>query len=176
MRGAPGTLCCTDEGLERFLASKAVIALTVGDLQAHHAFSAAFRRVGATAAFDKRGIEKSITAELQRVNGTGPKIAKEMLRALTVRDDEAPVVVGKMGPEPDPNLRDTEDVPLGEEIPAYFDREVLPYVPDAWVDEKKTRIGYEIPFTRHFYQYVPPRPLAEIDADIVQLDREIQDS
>lgn len=70
--------------------------------------------------------------------------------------------------KPDPKLRDTENVPFGYEggIEAYVKAEVLPHVPDAWVDEKKTRVGYEIPFTRHFYKYVPPRPLAEIDADL----------
>ena len=51
-------------------------------------------------------------------------------------------------------------------IEGYFKAEVLPHAPDAWIDEKKTKVGYEIPFTRHFYKYVPPRPLAEIDADL----------
>jgi type I restriction enzyme M protein len=68
-------------------------------------------------------------------------------------------------PEPDADLRDTENVPLKEDIQAYFEREVLPHAPDAWIDDDKTRKGYEIPFTRHFYRFVPPRPLEEIDAD-----------
>lgn len=68
--------------------------------------------------------------------------------------------------QPDPKLRDTENVPLTEDIHAYFQREVLPHVPDAWIDEAKTKIGYEVPFNRHFYVFEPPRPLEEIDADL----------
>ncbi|WP_165165257.1 type I restriction-modification system subunit M [Corynebacterium qintianiae] len=72
----------------------------------------------------------------------------------------------KGNPLPDPSLRDTEDVPLTEDINAYVEREVLPWAPEAWVNEDKTKIGYEIPFTKAFYKYEPPRPLAEIDADV----------
>jgi type I restriction enzyme M protein len=69
-------------------------------------------------------------------------------------------------PMPDPDRRDTERVPLDETIDAYMAREVLPHAPDAWVDPEKTKIGYEIPFNRHFFVAEPPRPLAEIDADL----------
>jgi type I restriction enzyme M protein len=69
-------------------------------------------------------------------------------------------------PKPDTSLRDTENVPLSEEVEAYFQREVLPHAPDAWIDEEKTKVGYEIPFNRHFYVFQPPRPLAEIDAEL----------
>ena len=65
-------------------------------------------------------------------------------------------------------------MPLAESIDAYVAREVLPYVPDAWVDEDYTRVGYEIPFTRYFYTYEPPRPLPEIEAEISRLEDEIQ--
>ena len=65
-------------------------------------------------------------------------------------------------------------MPLDEEIDAYFAREVTPHVPDAWIDCSKTKIGYEIPFTRHFYIYTPPRPLAEIDAEFRDLEAQIQ--
>ncbi|NNC12118.1 SAM-dependent DNA methyltransferase [Planctomonas sp. JC2975] len=75
---------------------------------------------------------------------------------------------------PDKSLTDYENVPLAEDIHAYFAREVLPYVPDAWIDEKKTKVGYEIPFTRYFYKYVPPRPLEEIDAELREIEAEIQ--
>jgi type I restriction enzyme M protein len=93
-----------------------------------------------------------------------------------------PVKDRKGSPKPDAKKRDTENVPFtyggniegdagrGEAIKAYFAAEVLPHVPDAWVDFKKIRVGYEVPFTRHFYKYVAPRPLAEIDAD---LDRQV---
>ena len=78
--------------------------------------------------------------------------------------------------EPDPDLRDTEQVPLLEEggVEAFFCREVRPHVPDAWIDESKTVIGYEILFTRHFYKYEPPRPLESIIADIRQLEDEAE--
>ena len=100
---------------------------------------------------------------------------KAILSALSERDESAEVVLGQDGkPEPDADLRDTENVPLKEEVAAYFDREVKPHVPDAWVDESKTKIGYEIPFTRHFYRYQPLRPLKAIEADIKSLEEEIQ--
>jgi type I restriction enzyme M protein len=75
--------------------------------------------------------------------------------------------------ETDPELRDTENVPLKEKIDDYFKREVLPHVPDAWIDESKTKIGYEIPLNRHFYRYEPPRPLEQIESDIKTLETEI---
>ena len=74
----------------------------------------------------------------------------------------------------DKSLTDQENVPLKEDIHEYFAREVLPYVPDAWVDTKKTKVGYEIPLTRYFYKYVPPRPLEEIDTELRQVETEIQ--
>lgn len=76
----------------------------------------------------------------------------------------------------DTNLRDTENVPLKEDIQEYFKREVLPYAPDAWIDEKKTKIGYEIPFTRYFYKYVPPRPSEEIMSEILELEKSLDGS
>ncbi|MEU6036049.1 class I SAM-dependent DNA methyltransferase [Actinomadura sp. NPDC047616] len=91
-----------------------------------------------------------------------------------VRAPEGEVQLKKGEPEPDPDLRDYENVPLDEDIHEYLRREVLPHVPDAWIDETKTKIGYEIPFTRHFYVYQPPRPLADIDAELKSLEAEIQ--
>ena len=87
------------------------------------------------------------------------------------RDAAGKVVLGSKGkgkgkPLPDSALRDTENVPLSDDIAAYFKREVLPHAPDAWIDPDKTKIGYEIPFNRHFYVFKPPRPLAEIDAEL----------
>jgi type I restriction enzyme M protein len=73
---------------------------------------------------------------------------------------------GKGQPVPDAALRDTENVPLSEDVDTYFKREVLPHAPDAWIDHEKTKVGYEIPFNRHFYVFQPPRPLAEIDAEL----------
>ena len=88
-----------------------------------------------------------------------------------LRDEHGNVVLGQKGkakgqPQPDSNLRDTENVPLGEDIQAYFKREVLPHAPDAWIDDSKSKVGYEIPFNRHFYVFEPPRPLHEIDEEL----------
>ena len=95
--------------------------------------------------------------------------------ALGERDERAEVCLDAKGqPEPDSDLRDYENVPLKEDIHTYVEREVLPHVPDARIDETKTKIGYEIPFTRHFYKYKPLRPLAEIEADIHTLEQQIQ--
>jgi type I restriction enzyme M protein len=73
---------------------------------------------------------------------------------------------GKDKPLPDSSLRDTENVPLSEDVETYFKREVLPHAPDAWIDHEKMQVGYEIPFNRHFYVFKPPRPLAQIDAEL----------
>ena len=94
--------------------------------------------------------------------------------ACAERDPDAAVCVDAKGrPEPDADLRDTETVPLTEDIDAYFEREVLPHVPDAWIDGSKTKIGYEIPLNRHFYVYEPPRSLEDIESDLRVLEHEI---
>jgi len=104
-------------------------------------------------------------------------------RTITVerplRDDSGKLVVAEKGkakgkPQPDSSLRDTENVPLAEDVETYFKREVLPHAPDAWIDHDKTKVGYEIPFNRHFYVFEPPRELAEIDADLKQVTDRIK--
>ncbi|WP_404959601.1 N-6 DNA methylase [Streptomyces sp. 147326] len=105
---------------------------------------------------------------------TGAPFAKAVRETIGVRDPEGEVQKLKGAAEPDADLRDYENVPLGEDVEEYLKREVLPHVPDAWIDHTKTKIGYEIPFTRHFYVYKPPRPLAEIDAELKSLEAEIQ--
>jgi type I restriction enzyme M protein len=104
-------------------------------------------------------------------------------RTVTVerplRDEAGKIVLGAKGkakgkPQPDSSLRDTENVPLGEDVEAYFKREVLPHAPDAWIDHEKTKVGYEIPFNRHFYVFEPPRALAEIDADLLKVTDRIK--
>jgi type I restriction enzyme M protein len=96
-------------------------------------------------------------------------------RTITVerplRDEEGKIVLSTKGkskgePQPDSELRDTENVPLKEDIEVYFKREVLPHVPDAWIDHEKTKVGYEIPFNRHFYVFTPPRDLHTIDEEL----------
>jgi type I restriction enzyme M protein len=98
-------------------------------------------------------------------------------RTITVerplRDASGKVMLHEKGklkgkPQADANLRDTENVPLSKKVDSYFKREVLPHAPDAWIDHDKTKVGYEIPFNRHFYEFMPPRPLAEIDAELKQ--------
>jgi type I restriction enzyme M protein len=146
------------------------------------------------------GLVGTNTTERMQISsrvGPVPKgIDKPLWDVLAATDAEAPVVTDRKGrPEPDPDLRDYENVPLPsmtvfwesdpsarlatseyrEAVDEYMATEVLPYVPDAWVDHSKTKIGYEIPLTRHFYEYVPPRPLAEIDAEIRSLEAEIAD-
>ena len=101
---------------------------------------------------------------------------KSILMALAERDETADLCVDTKGnPEPDPELRDYESVPLKEDVDEYMKREVLPHVPDAWVDRDKTKIGYEINFNRYFYIYMPPRPLEEIEADLKKIEKEIAD-
>jgi len=99
---------------------------------------------------------------------------KAVLEALSEKDETAEICTDAKGnPEPDSDLRDTENVPLKENIEDYFKREVLPHVPDAWIDYSKTKVGYEIPLNRHFYRYEPPRALEAIAADVKALEGEI---
>ncbi len=127
-------------------------------------------------------------AEITKLFGKAKKVTKDGVpislifknadfgyRTITVerpeRDAAGRIVKATKGklkgqPQPDASLRDTENVPLSEDIQAYFEREVLPHAPDAWIDPEKTKVGYEIPFNRHFYVFKPPRELAEIDAEL----------
>ena len=106
------------------------------------------------------------------------KAQKAILNAITWKNEDAEPVIrktekdGTIVYEIDTDLRDTENVPLDEDIQTYFEREVLQHVPDAWIDHSKTTVGYEISFTRYFYNYVPPRNIEEITAEILQLEKE----
>jgi type I restriction enzyme M protein len=104
------------------------------------------------------------------------------LSALSDRDEAAEICTDEKGnPEADSDLRDTENVPLGEDVQEFFAREVEPHLRDAWInigvkdpqDGRIGRVGYEVNFNRYFYSYTPPRPLEEIEADIRTLEREI---
>ncbi len=108
------------------------------------------------------------------------KATKRILDAITWKNEDAERVIkkkekdGTISYEPDSDLRDTEKVPLDEDIQTYFEREVLQHVPDAWIDHSKTVKGYEISFTRYFYNYIPPRSIEEITAEILQLEEETE--
>jgi len=116
-------------------------------------------------------LKKALAAH--SINLSTPEL-KALMSALSERDPEADICMSKGQPEADSGLRDNENVPLGESVYEYFAREVLPHVPDAWIDESKTDaqdgevgiVGFEIPFNRHFYVFQPPRSLAEIDSDL----------
>jgi type I restriction enzyme M protein len=181
----------TDETIAAVLATKPIQKLAEEEqlalresLEAHE--SARFA--------SQRDLVRALGSALTSIALTGPA-QKAVWAALAVRDEEAPVITDRKGnPEPDPELRDNENVPLPA-VPVSFvedasDRfaaleyrtavddymrgEVIPYVPDAWVDHDRTKIGYELPLTRHFYRCIPPRPLKEIDAEITTLENEIQ--
>lgn len=132
---------------------------------------------------NRADFDKALTDALKNAQiKIGVPVKKAIMAALSERDDEADICTDKNGnPEPDTYLRDHELVPLSEDWRDYMKREVLPFVPDAWVDESHRdardkqvgRVGYEINFNRYFYQYVPPRPLEEIDAELKALEVEI---
>jgi type I restriction enzyme M protein len=147
------------------------------------AIEAALRTIGEQLFTNREAFEKVLTQAL-RTRGLkiGAPIKKTILSALSERDEEADICTDKNGnPEPDTDLRDNELVPLAEDWREYMKREVLPFLPDAWVDESHTdtrdkqvgRVGYEINFNRYFYEYVPPRPLEEIDNELKALEAEI---
>jgi type I restriction enzyme M protein len=123
---------------------------------------------------DRDETEAKLRDVLRAVEKPTAALRKALWSTISVPDPEAPIVRNRKGdPEPDPELRDTENVPLSESVDGYMAREVLPFVEDAWVDESKEKIGTEIPFTRLFYRYRPPRPLAEIDGEIETLEERI---
>jgi type I restriction enzyme M protein len=151
---------------------------------------------------DRDRFEADVGAAARRARVDLPTpIKKAIFAALGERDPKAAICTDSKGrPEPDSELRDTENIrlPPGTSLPlpmkygadapndelvaamrpvidAYIAAEVLPHVPDAWVDFAKTKIGYEIPINRYFYVYKPPRPLGEIEADISALEGEIAD-
>jgi type I restriction enzyme M protein len=101
-------------------------------------------------------------------------VKKAILNTMSERDEAAEICLDEDGnPEPDAELREYENVPLKEDIYAFFECEVKPHVPDAWIEESKTKVGYEIPFARHFYKYTPPRPLEEIRAEVKTIEQDI---
>lgn len=166
----------TEETLEEARASKAM-QKHFGEGAGIEAFTDALKPLRGQTWATKKDAWADLNATLAdaRVPWSRATAFQKALRELIgVRDPEGEVQLKKGEPEPDPELRDYENVPLGEDVNAYLAREVLPHVPDAWIDHEKTKIGYEIPFTRHFHVYTPPRPLAEIDAELRGVESEIQ--
>ena len=132
---------------------------------------------------DRDEFERLVDAAAKKAGVKLPAPArKAVLSALSERDESAAICRDKDGhPEPDPELRDTESVPLAERVEAFFEREVKPHVPEAWIDTSKRDprdgqvglVGYEINFNRYFYRYTPPRPLEEIEGEIRGIEQDI---
>lgn len=120
---------------------------------------------------------KAISVVAENNNLTKKQLNELCMQFCEINSDGEIFINSRTGkPAPDVSLRDTENVPLTEDINEYFDREVLPFAPDAWIDESKTKIGYEIPFTRYFYKYEAPCSSAEIMREIVALEKELDGS
>jgi type I restriction enzyme M protein len=172
----------SEERIARIMEEKAIQKL---EAEEQEKILAACRAMDSNTLYQNRPkFQKLLKASLtdhQVYPGT-PQL-KALLNALSERDTEANICESKGKPEPDSGLRDNENVPLGESVYDYFQREVIHHVPDAWIDESKTDeqdgevgiVGFEIPFNRHFYVFTPPRPLEEIDADLKQCTDRIKE-
>ena len=158
----------TTDGKARFLDACPLLA---GDVQAID------KTLGRQQRRDWSAVRERIAGLLRARESFWRKSEHRLFRdVFTVRDPDAEPVRaedGGSGFEPDPKLRDFENVPLADDVDAYFAREVRPHVPDAWMDRAKDKAGCEINFNRHFHTYTPPRPLAEIDADLKRAEEEI---
>ena len=136
---------------------------------------AALKKIGGNLYKNWDEFEAKVKEALKDFN-LSPNFIKNIILALSEHDDTADYVLDKKGNKlPDSNLRDSEKIPLKQDIDEYFEREVKPYYPDAWMNRKKDKIGYEINFTKYFYEYKPPRPLEEIEKDIKEVTAEIQE-
>lgn len=160
------------ERIERAMATKSITKL---DEVTQATLRTEFERAGAETGdhvfMQRAAFQKDLK---QRLDQAGlvlkPAELKTILRELGEHDDDGELVTKHDGtPEPNSDLRDTENVPWDQDIHEYLEREVQPFVHDAWIDETKTKEGTEIPFTRHFYEYLPPRPLEDIDRDLEEV-------
>ncbi len=135
----------------------------------------ALRTIGSSLYKDWDEFESKITQALKGLK-LSPAFVKNIMMALSEHDDTADYVNDNKGnKKSDSALRDSEKIPLKQDIKEYFEKEVKPYYPDAWMDRKKDKIGYEINFTQYFYKYIPPRPLEEIEKDIKRVTKEIEE-
>jgi type I restriction enzyme M protein len=133
------------------------------------------RALNGFASTDRSEVDTKLRDALKSVEKPTAPLRRAVRDAISIRDPEAPIVTNSKGEhQPDPELRDYENVPLSESVDDYMASEVLPFVEDAWVDESKEKIGTEIPLTRLFYRYEPPRPLEEIDQEIRDIETEIE--
>jgi type I restriction enzyme M protein len=171
----------TPERLEAFKVEKPILKLNASE---HQDLIACLESRLPTTTFKNRdAFEKAVGKALKGTGiKIGPPVKKAILSVFSQRDEEADIcLAGDGAPEPDTELRDFELAPLKEDWSDYVAREVTPFVPDAWVDQTYRddrdgeigRVGYEINFNRYFYKYIPPRPLAENDAELKQFEAEI---
>ena len=172
---------CSDDRIERTLSAKTLKSVDLKQLRF------ALEGFGPKVYLNREAFLAALNPVLREYSvALTANQRKAVWLALGEHDDEAEICRDKNGdPEPDPSLRETENVPFtygdseggsdasAQVIDAYFNSEIYPHVPDAWIDHAKTKVGYEIPFTRHFYKYVAPRPLEDIDADLDVLVKEI---
>ncbi|MCT2262395.1 type I restriction-modification system subunit M [Brachybacterium muris] len=157
------------ERIERAMAARQVTKLEEAVREAlRRALDTAAEAAGGIVSINRDAFTKDLRAALEVYDvKLTPAVLQVLVGELSVHDDDGELVTGAGGrTEADASLRDTENVRWGEDVEEYLQREVIPFVPDAWIDHSKTKEGAEIPFTRHFYKYVPPRPLEEIDRDL----------
>ncbi len=170
----------TEESRISFLEDPAQIPDFLDDLRGFGEYNPfAFQLAKILRATDQAKIyydEKEFRKMLSEILPNDDFVINYLVSALCKADPTAPPLLKKGKPQPDANLRDTENVSLKEDIDEYFKREVLPFAPDAWIDKKKSVVGYEIPFTRYFYKYEAPKPSAEIMSEIMELEKELDGS
>lgn len=160
------------ERVERALAAKPITKLQeTTQASLRNELERAMTETGDQVSTQRAAFQKDLKQRIDQVGiGLKPAELKALLTELGDHDDDGELVTKRDGtPEPNSQLRDTENVPWDQDIHDYLEREVKPFVPDAWIDESKTKEGTEIPFTRHFYEYVPPRPMKEIDRDLEEV-------
>jgi type I restriction enzyme M protein len=163
----------TNERIETALGAKSFEKLSAGERVAIEEALNAEAAKDDSSTTDQSAFLKRITQALGGLAISTSQV-KNLLAGLADHDDQAPIVTDAKGnPVADVKLRDTENVPLAESVDAYVEREIAPYIEHFWIDRSKDKVGFEIPFTRHFYKYETPRPLDEIDLELNKLVTQI---